>query len=57
MYQVVSPREAGTVEKASHLVIHPAQVGLAETQYIKVAWTPTVFMHTHSEKGPISLKD
>jgi hypothetical protein len=38
-------------------VIHPAQVGLAEAQLIKVARTPTVLMHTHSEKDPMSLKD
>ena len=31
--------------------------GLAEAQQIKVARPPTVLRHTHSGKGPISLKD
>jgi hypothetical protein len=38
-------------------MIHPLQVGLAEAQQIKVTRTPTVLMHTHSGKGPMSLKD
>jgi hypothetical protein len=41
----------------AYVMMHPAQVGLAEAQQIKVARTLTVLIHTHSGKGPMSLKD